>query len=267
MANALLKNVYLIYGAVELQVHDNGPEFVNTVLQHLSKMLGVQDLRSTVYRPVANSQIERVHRTINAVFVKTIRDNQRDWHEQTKYVCFAYNTAKHSSTLFSPFYLVFLHEPRVGIDLFLDRSEPAYRDTDEYCEKVQEKMPKAYQVVGEHLKATFDRAKRRYDQRVHEVRFKLHSYVWFYCLRLKAGRGRKFRKLTDGPYRIVRVLNDVNYVIQKTLGGQLQTCHVDRLLRYEGTHPPSGYGMRRPSVNDFRNPPQPRKVNCAIRTV
>ena len=25
VANALLKNVYLIYGAVELQVHDNGP--------------------------------------------------------------------------------------------------------------------------------------------------------------------------------------------------------------------------------------------------
>ena len=190
VANALLKNVYLVYGAVELQVHDNGPEFVNSILQHLSKMLGVQDLRSTAYRPVANSQIERVHRTINAVFAKTIRDNQRDWHEQTKYVCFAYNTAKHSSTLFSPFYLVFLRKPRVGIDLFLDRSEPAYQDTDEYCEKVQERMQKAYQVVGEHLKATFDRAKRRYDQRVREVRFELHSYVWFYCPRLKAGRGR-----------------------------------------------------------------------------
>ena len=237
VANALLKNVYLVYGAVELQVHDNGPEFVNAILQHLSKMLGIQDLRSTVYRPVANSQIERVHRTINAVFAKTIRENQRDWHEQTKYVCFAYNTAKHSSTLFSPFYLVFLREPRVGIDLFLDRCEPAYRDTDEYCEKVQERMQKAYQVVGEHLKATFDRAKRRYDQRVREVRFKLHEYVWFYCPRLKAGRGRKFRKLTDGPYRIVRVLNDVNYVIQKTPGARLQICHVDRLLRYEGTPP------------------------------
>ena len=169
VANALLKNVYLVYGAVELQVHDNGPEFVNTILQHLSKILGIQDLRSTVYRPVANSKIERVHRTINAEFAKTIRDNQRDWHEQTKYVCFAYNTAKHSSTLFSPFYLVFLREPRVGIDFFLDQSEPAYRDTDEYCEKVQERMQKAYQVVGEHLKATFERAKRRYDQRVREV--------------------------------------------------------------------------------------------------
>ena len=237
VANALLKHVYSIYGAVELQVHDNGPEFVNAVLGHLSRMLGIQDLRSTPYRPVANSAIERTHRTINAVFAKTIKEHQKDWHEQAKYVCFAYNTAEHSSTTFSPFYLVFLREPRVGIDLFLDRSEPAHQDTDEYSANVRERMQKAYQIVSDQLKVTFDRSKRRYDQRVRAVHFPLHSYVWFYCPRLAAGQGRKFKKLTDGPYRIVRILNDVNYVIQKIPGGRLQVCHVDRLLRYEGEPP------------------------------
>ena len=239
VANALLKHVYLIYGAVELQVHDNGPEFVNSVLSHLSKMMGVQDLRSTAYRPVANAAIERVHRTINAVFAKTIKEHQRDWHEQAKYVCFAYNTAKHTSTTFSPFYLVFLREPRVGIDLFLERSEPGYLNTDEYSDKVQERMQKAYQIVSDQLKVTFDRAKRRYDQRVHAVHFPLNSYVWYFCPRLTAGRGRKFRKLTDGPFRVVRILNDVNYVIQKVPGSRLIVCHVDRLIRYDGDPPVS----------------------------
>ena len=153
-------------------------------------------------------------------------------------MCFAYNTAKHTSTTFSPFYLVFLREPRVGIDLFLDRSEPAFQDTEEYSEKVRERMRKAYQIVSDQLRVTFDRAKRRYDQRVRAVHFPLNSYVWFFCPRLTAGRGRKFRKLTDGPYRIVRILNDVNYVIQKVPGARLQICHVDRLIRYEGEIPP-----------------------------
>ena len=161
------------------------------------------------------------------MFAETIKEHQRDWHEQAKYVCFAYNTAKHSSTTFSPFYLVFLREPRVEIDLFLGKSEPAYQDSDEYAETVRERMQKAYRIVGDHLKTTFDRAKRRYDQRVREVRFKLNSYVWFYCPKLHAGRGRKFRKLTDGPYRIIRILNDVNYVIQKHPGSRPQICHVD----------------------------------------
>ena len=140
VTNALRTNVYLICGAVELQVHDNGPAFVNSVLSHLSRMLGIQNLRSIAYRPVANSAIEGAHRTISAVFAKTTRKNQRDWHEQVKYVCFTYNTARHSSTLFSPFHLVFLRKPRVGIDLFLDRSEPGYQSTDEYSEKVQERI-------------------------------------------------------------------------------------------------------------------------------
>ena len=136
-----------------------------------------------------------------------------------------------------PFSWSFLREPRVGIDLFLERSEPGYQDTDEYSEKVQERMQKAYQTVSDQLKVTFDRAKRRYDQRVHAVHFPLNSYVWYYCPRLTAGRGRKFRKLTDGPFRVVRILNDVNYVIQKVPGSRLIICHVDRLIRYDGDPP------------------------------
>ena len=184
VANALLKHVYLIYGAVELQIHDQGPEFVNSVLSHLSAMLGIQDLKSTAYRPVANAAIERVHRTLNAIFAKTIRENQSDWCERAKYVTFAYNTAKHGSTTFSPFYLVFLREPRVGIDLLLDTKEPAYNNTDEYAEIVRERMQQAYKIVSDQLQVTFERAKRRYDQRVKAVRFKLHEFVWFFCPRL-----------------------------------------------------------------------------------
>ena len=106
-----------------------------------------------------------------------------------------------------------------------------------YAETVRERMQKAYRIVGDHLKTTFDRSKRRYDQRVREVRLKLNSYVWFYSPKLHAGRGRKFRKLTDGPYQIIRILNDVNYVIQKHPGCRPQICHVDRHLKYEGEAP------------------------------
>ena len=69
------------------------------------------------------------------------------------------------------------------------------------------------------------------------LRSTFRSYVWYFCPRLTAGRGRKFRKLTDGPFRVVRILNDVNYVIQKVAGSRLTICHVDRLIRYDGDPP------------------------------
>jgi hypothetical protein len=234
VANALLEHVYLRYGIPELQIHDNGTEFVNAVLLHLSRMLGIQDLRSTAYRPVANSQIERVHRTINAIFAKTVKENQSDWHIQAKYVAFCYNTAIHSGTSFSPFYLVFLRQPRIGLNLFLDKSEPAYQDTDEYSDQVRIRMEKAYQIVAKNLKATFDRAKQRYDRRVKAVKFDLHSFVWHFCPRLYPGKGRKFRKYTSGPFRIERILNDVNYVIRRFPTSKPIIVHVDRIVKYEG---------------------------------
>jgi predicted transcriptional regulator len=72
-----------------------------------------------------------------------------------------------------------MRQPRVGINLMLERDEPAYVETDEYADKVRERMQTAYKLVQERLKATFDRTKRRYDQRVKEVRFKLGEQCWF----------------------------------------------------------------------------------------
>ena len=37
---------------------------------------------------------------------KMVYENQRNWCELTPYVTFAYNTSYHSSTTFSPFYLL-----------------------------------------------------------------------------------------------------------------------------------------------------------------
>ena len=98
-------------------------------------------------------------------------------------------------------------------------------------------MQQAYNIVADNLKAKFEKSKKRYDRRVKSVQFKLHSLVWYFLPRLYPGRGRKFRRYTSGPYRIERVLNDVNYVIRKTPTSPLITCHVDRITKYEGERP------------------------------
>ena len=44
VAKALVKNVFLIHGAVELLVHDNGKEFINDVMFHVSQTVGDPEL-------------------------------------------------------------------------------------------------------------------------------------------------------------------------------------------------------------------------------
>jgi hypothetical protein len=133
---------------------------------------------------------------------------------------------------------MFLREPRVGLDLLLDKQEPAYRDFEEYSDEVRKRMQIAYKIVEEQLRVTFDRAKRRYDARVKAVRFKAGDYCYYYCPRILPGRGRKFRMQTSGPWKVIRVVNDVNYVIQKTPTGRILIVHVDRMVKFEGDLPP-----------------------------
>ena len=63
----------------------------------------------------------------------------------------------------------------------------------------------------------------------------------------------------------MRILNDVNYAIQKFPNGRIQICHVDRLLKYEGEIPAVwvkyDQEKTRNHTNDIVSAPQPINRN------
>ena len=77
VAKALVKNVYLLFGRPILQISDMGEEFQNNVMRNIADLLAIQLHRTTAYRPSSNGAIERVHRTINAIFTKMIDEIKR----------------------------------------------------------------------------------------------------------------------------------------------------------------------------------------------
>ena len=70
--------MYLLFGCPILQISDMGGEFQNDVMKNIADLLGIQLNRTTVYRPSSNGAIERVHRTINAIFAKMFDENQKN---------------------------------------------------------------------------------------------------------------------------------------------------------------------------------------------
>ena len=89
VAKALVKNVYLLFGCPVLQISVMGGEFQNDVMRHIADLLGIQLKRTTAYRPSSNGAVERVHRTINAIFAKMVDKNQMNWCELIPYMAFA----------------------------------------------------------------------------------------------------------------------------------------------------------------------------------
>lgn len=233
VARELVKRVYLQYSPSELTVHDGGGEFCNSLMRDIHQLLEVQNCKVSPYRPTGNGQIERPHATINGLMAKMISANQKNWSDCLPYVTYAYNTTVHSSTAFSPFYLMFLREPRVSLDFVVEESPVTGSvNPEEYVGIMKERMRNAYELVFEQLRAVFERAKRRYDPRVKFCRFAVGQKVWYYCPRKVKNRSPKWSLQTSGPYEIIRKVNDVNYVIRLTPKHPAFTVHIDRLRLY-----------------------------------
>jgi hypothetical protein len=100
----------------------------------------------------------------------------------------AYRSAVHSSTNFSPNFLVFGREVNAPIDLMLGRPEGVeYQSTDDYVEIKLSNMERAHQLAREALQSSSARNKIRYDVRMHPKQSEIGNWVWCYSPRRYVG--------------------------------------------------------------------------------
>ena len=73
------------------------------VISSLCKHLEIERTRTTAYHPQGNGQVERFNRTLEAMLAKLAKENQKDWDLHIPRVLFAYRTALHESTGYTPY--------------------------------------------------------------------------------------------------------------------------------------------------------------------
>lgn len=93
-------------------------------------------------------------------------------------------------------------------------------------------------LVCEQLQAGFDKAKKRYDCRVKIATFGVGDFVWYFIPRIRQGLKWKWQLANRGPCRIIRKINDVNFVIKKGPRTREEIVHIDKLSRYHRKVPP-----------------------------
>ena len=96
---------------------------------------------------------------------------------------------------------------------------------------------KSLQIVRKQLKANYEQAKRRYDERIKSTKSCEGEFVWHFIPRTKKGMNKKWLMTNKGPYRIIKCLNDANFVVQKLPTSGMEMVHIDRLMCFHGTVP------------------------------
>jgi len=230
VARVIVERIVLQWGYPTLILSDGGGEFENELAHELYRILGVHKVKTTAYRPSANGQIENLHRTLNSLLGKIIRENQKDWPQFINHVMFCYNTAVHSSTGFSPYFLMTGRVARSSIDLYMpDCNKNGDFSVVPFANDIAERLTKAFESVREHLKTTSEKFSQWYNRGVRPKTFAVGDRVRVYNPRKFRGRSPKWQSYFRDTATVKARLNDVTYLVSSAKWRSDRIVHVDKL--------------------------------------
>ena len=165
VVKALVREWFLTYGVPKRIHSDQGRCFEAEVVQELCRMYGVKKSRSTPYHPEGNGQCERFNRTLHDLLRTLSAERKRKWPEHLKELCYAYNATPHTSTGYSPYYLMFGIDPKLPIDLLLpNERENQSSNSGEWLSLHQNRLRDAHQQAQNKLRAEASLRKQQFDR-------------------------------------------------------------------------------------------------------
>lgn len=241
VARVLVEQVFTRFGTPIALLSDRGNEVDSTIMRSVCQLLEIDKLRTTSYKPSTNAAVERFHRTLNSMLGKVVSENQRDWDTKLPFVMAAYRSSCHTSTNYSPNFLVLGREVRAPLDVVLNlpTEETTSLRYDDYVDKLMQTLRYAYRLVREQLGRSAERAKRYYDLRVRPSRYTSGQWVYCYNPRHYQGRQDKWSRKFSGPYLILEVLPPVNLKIQRSPKSKPFIVHFDKVKPWIGDAPKS----------------------------
>ena len=176
VAKHLIQTIFTEFGAPRQILSDRGTEFQSELISELCRIMEIDKLRTTSYKPSTNGCIERFHKSLNQRIGRLIEEHQQDWDTHIPFVLASYRATQHTSTSFTPNYLMFGREVNLPLSFLCDDIEEGGNDQRkpiiEFVANQREKFQEAFKIAREtdHKMAT--RNKVRYDLKTRPVKFK-----------------------------------------------------------------------------------------------
>ena len=167
-AKAIYHHLILPFGIPERIHSDRGRNFLSGVMRNLYHLLGIDQSLTTPYHPMGNGLTERANRIILGMMKTLPEPKKLNWREHLPALVYAYNTMPQETTRYSPYFLMFLREPRLPVDLCLGAAPPPLAGVTEhqYVQDQREMLERVFTEVYTNAGMAKDRQKKNYDRRV-----------------------------------------------------------------------------------------------------
>ena len=203
------------FGAPERIHTDQGRNFEAQLFKEMCNLFSIEKTRTTPYHPQSDGMVERMNRTIQDMLAKYVAEHQRDWDVHLPMVMMAYRSSVHSSTQYTPHYLLFGHEVRLPLDVMYGREPHQPEAASEYARNLRSTLEEAHERAREHLKTAQRRQKDYYDRCVAGDEIKVGDHVYLPVPVLQSGQTKKLHSPWHGPHVVVKKISDLTYRIEE----------------------------------------------------
>ncbi|MEW8548469.1 MAG: reverse transcriptase domain-containing protein, partial [Candidatus Thiodiazotropha sp.] len=233
IARVLVDEVICRHG-VPRSIHtDQGRDFESNLLKHVCELLEIEKTRTTAYHPESDGLVERLNKTLVTMLRSCVDEDQKNWDTLLPKILLGYRTSVQSTTGYSPFRLVYGREAMLPVDIMFGGSKERFSTQNQFVVQQEELLETGFEKVRSHVKAEQKRQKYYYDRKGHssgqKAKYEVGDWVRVYNPSTKKGLVKKLRRCYTGPYRVIKVITDVVYRVQKVQGRQRIVVHYNRL--------------------------------------
>ncbi|KAK1601973.1 hypothetical protein QYE76_027078 [Lolium multiflorum] len=206
------KEVVRLHGIPASIVSDRDVKFMSYLWKSLMAKFGVKLLFSSSSHPQTDGQTEVVNRSLSTLLRTLVKKNLKSWEDCLPHAEFAYNRAKHSTTLRSPFMIVYGFEPPTALDILpLPLHQRINMDFDERTTAMKKLHEETRATIQDHVLRQATRINAKKKERV----FEEGDLVWVHLRkeRFPQERNSKLKPRGDGPFKVLKRINNNAYVI------------------------------------------------------
>ncbi|KAK1681403.1 hypothetical protein QYE76_042251 [Lolium multiflorum] len=204
--------VVRLHGIPASIVSDRDVKFMSYLWKSLMAKFGVKLLFSSSSHPQTDGQTEVVNRSLSTLLRTLVKKNLKSWEDCLPHAEFAYNRAKHSTTLRSPFMIVYGFEPPTALDIL---PLPLHQRTNMDFDKRTTAMKKLHEDTRATIQDHVLRQATRLNAKKKERVFEEGDLVWVHLRkeRFPQERNSKLKPRGDGPFKVLKRINNNAYVI------------------------------------------------------
>jgi len=157
-------------------ITDQGPAFMSYFSQGTCEILGI---RTYSYHPESNGVIECWHRSINLGVSHYINSTNTNWDTLVPFYLMSYRATHHTTTGFSPFYLLHGREITLpnseSLRAQLPQDNPSH---EERLEHLKSNLNLAYKLVAKANRNSHRRNNRYYDRKGKPRQFTINELLF-----------------------------------------------------------------------------------------